>query len=78
MSRMSCADLASLAAWPGVRRASLPRQSPPLTPGRGAALITTMAQLGSPQAEQPFCKRPRYPCLRTFDLRTYVMNGAIP
>ena len=24
-------------AWPGVRRAGLPRQSPALTPGRGAA-----------------------------------------
>jgi hypothetical protein len=32
MSRLICAPC----VWPGVRRAGLPRQSPPLTPGQQA------------------------------------------
>jgi hypothetical protein len=32
--QLGCADLASVAVWPGVRRAGLPRQSPPLTTGQ--------------------------------------------
>jgi hypothetical protein len=31
--RMSCLGLCGLRLWAGVRRAGLPRQSPPLTPG---------------------------------------------
>ena len=32
--RMGCLGLCGLRVWPGVRRAGLPRQSPPLTPGQ--------------------------------------------